>query len=346
MPTAHIRSPQRSLPQAGTVYHSFGMLMQGRNYSGGVGYRWGFACKEKDNDIALDYLNFGARLYNARIGKWLSVDPLWYRYPSFSPFGYAVNSPIIFSDPDGRDIIITNSALNSPYGTIVSRTIELRNQLSPEIQGVFGAFLNSERHLTVGYDMVILNQNSSLKPTATSSSLPNSPNSLITINSLAPLTQIQNHSTGGDHDANTIIELTDLNMLLSFVHELYHFDNEKFSAEGNHSGHENMANKSKSMGSDLKQLAKNILNIEIDAKDASILVLSGLENTTAYSAWLSEDPNNKDKLDQLKKQYLINTKLMNDSDATEYVHKISKSLEPSKDPGGNTDWREAKRIRN
>jgi hypothetical protein len=35
---------------------------------------------------------------------WLSVDPLAEKYPSISPYNYCASNPILFVDPDGRDI--------------------------------------------------------------------------------------------------------------------------------------------------------------------------------------------------------------------------------------------------
>jgi RHS repeat-associated protein len=46
--------------------------------------------------------DFGARLLDPRIGRWLSTDPLAEEFPSVSPYAYSFNSPIMFVDPDGR----------------------------------------------------------------------------------------------------------------------------------------------------------------------------------------------------------------------------------------------------
>ena len=65
-------------------------------------YRYGFNGKENDPETGT--IDFGARAYDARIGRWLSLDPLQSSYPDLSPYNFCNNSPIIFVDPDGQKI--------------------------------------------------------------------------------------------------------------------------------------------------------------------------------------------------------------------------------------------------
>ncbi len=79
--------------------------MPGRTYSSAA-YSYGFNGKEKDDEISGsgNNLDFGARIYDSRLGRWMSVDPL-YNHPkniSQSSYNFAVNSPIIAIDKDGR----------------------------------------------------------------------------------------------------------------------------------------------------------------------------------------------------------------------------------------------------
>jgi len=53
--------------------------------------------------VAFAY-DFGARMYDARIGRWMSTDPLKKLYPYVSPYTFAINSPILILDVDGRKI--------------------------------------------------------------------------------------------------------------------------------------------------------------------------------------------------------------------------------------------------
>lgn len=74
-------------------------------------YRYGFNGKENDNEVGGDanFINYEARVYDPRIGRWLSVDPLQKKYPSFSPYNFSLNSPLYLKDIDGRDVGVTIS---------------------------------------------------------------------------------------------------------------------------------------------------------------------------------------------------------------------------------------------
>ncbi len=71
-------------------------------------YRYGFNGMETDDDLKGEgnSLDFGARIYDSRLGRWLSVDPLADKFPNLSPFNYVSNNPNYMIDPDGKDNII------------------------------------------------------------------------------------------------------------------------------------------------------------------------------------------------------------------------------------------------
>jgi RHS repeat-associated protein len=88
-------------------YYPFGMLQPGRQYTGGVGsYRYGFNGKENDNDVGKGTggeQDYGMRIYDTRVGRFLSVDPISRSYPWYTPYQFAGNSPIQAVDLDGNE---------------------------------------------------------------------------------------------------------------------------------------------------------------------------------------------------------------------------------------------------
>lgn len=70
-------------------------------------YLFSFNCKEKDDQTYREgnAYDFGARIYNSRLGKWISVDSRSREIPSESPYVGIGNKPIKFYDPDGNKII-------------------------------------------------------------------------------------------------------------------------------------------------------------------------------------------------------------------------------------------------
>ena len=84
-----------------TDYYAFGSPMPGRTYSSGS-YRYGFNGKEKDDEFHDNY-DYGMRIYDPRLGKFLTVDPLFFRFPYYTPYQFAGNKPIYAIDLDGTE---------------------------------------------------------------------------------------------------------------------------------------------------------------------------------------------------------------------------------------------------
>ncbi|MBL7801496.1 MAG: RHS repeat-associated core domain-containing protein [Chitinophagales bacterium] len=78
--------------------------MPGRSYSS-TAYKYGFNGKEKDDEVSGtgNQYDYGFRIYNPRIGKFLSVDPLTKAYPWYTPYQFAGNKPIWAIDLDGLE---------------------------------------------------------------------------------------------------------------------------------------------------------------------------------------------------------------------------------------------------
>ena len=49
------------------------------------------------------------RHYNSDLSIWLSVDPMFDKYPGVSPYAYCGNNPVVLKDPNGEDIVPTDA---------------------------------------------------------------------------------------------------------------------------------------------------------------------------------------------------------------------------------------------
>jgi RHS repeat-associated protein len=99
-------------------YYPFGMTMPGRQFSSGDDYRYGFNGMESVDEISgqKNSYDFGARIYDSRIGRWLSLDPKFGLQPGWSPYKFAYNNPLLFIDPDGNTEWIIHKTVNNLTG--------------------------------------------------------------------------------------------------------------------------------------------------------------------------------------------------------------------------------------
>ena len=82
------------------------MQLPGRKFTAAnSGYRYGFNGKENDNDVKGEgnQQDYGMRIYDPRLGKFLSVDPLTPKYPWYTPYQFAGNRPTEAIDIDGLE---------------------------------------------------------------------------------------------------------------------------------------------------------------------------------------------------------------------------------------------------
>jgi RHS repeat-associated protein len=87
-------------------YDAFGSTIATRAYAN-TSYRFGFHGKESDAEYSGDgnSYDFGDRILDTRVGRWLSVDPSAADFASWSAYSFALDNPIKLGDPSGAEPI-------------------------------------------------------------------------------------------------------------------------------------------------------------------------------------------------------------------------------------------------
>ena len=90
---------------------------------------WKFTGKELDEETGLYY--YGARFYQPSWSLWMSVDPFVEEYPTWNPYNYVMQNPLINIDPDGNGVktIFKNTTTNEEVEIKdgIDRTIEVND---------------------------------------------------------------------------------------------------------------------------------------------------------------------------------------------------------------------------
>jgi RHS repeat-associated protein len=104
------------------------MVMPGRKYpaAGGL-YRYGFNGKEKDDEVV--QYDYGFRIYDPRIVRFKSIDPLTKSYPWYTPYQFAGNMPIAAIDLDGLEskVVINTTSVDGTVLHLASENYIIQN---------------------------------------------------------------------------------------------------------------------------------------------------------------------------------------------------------------------------
>ncbi len=130
-------------------YYSFGMVMPGRNFSAGD-YRFGFNSKENDNEVmgVGNTIDYGMRIYDTRLARFKSVDPLSRKFPMLTPYQFASNTPIQAIDLDGGEALYYMAHVNKQGNVIVEQ--KTFNELFPKSKEDAGPYGTGTAYVAYG----------------------------------------------------------------------------------------------------------------------------------------------------------------------------------------------------
>ena len=96
----HILDGQYKRPELKVCYVNKNLTS---NFLDGGSCSHKFNAKELQTELNLQWLDYGARMYDPAVGRWWIPDPMVEKHYNHSPYAYVYNNPIRFIDPFGLD---------------------------------------------------------------------------------------------------------------------------------------------------------------------------------------------------------------------------------------------------
>lgn len=92
-------------------YYPFGMKLDVPATQVGQSNDYTYNGKEMNGDFGLDLHDYGARWYDASIGRFHTTDRFQEMYPDNTPYHYALNNPIAFIDMNGDSTVVPDESI-------------------------------------------------------------------------------------------------------------------------------------------------------------------------------------------------------------------------------------------
>jgi RHS repeat-associated protein len=151
-----------------TDYYPFGLTSS--LYSSSTDNKYLYNGKEIQQELALDWYDYGARFYDPQIGRFHSEDPLSEKFYGINPYNYCANNPILLNDPTGKDWTISwdmdKEGVRHYHitftGAVVDQTTDQKGQadkmaqvITAQFQSLFNVDNSKDQGFTIDVKAVI-----------------------------------------------------------------------------------------------------------------------------------------------------------------------------------------------
>ena len=156
-------------------YYPFGLQLKGYNdvissNSNSSANKFQYSDKELQDELGLNIYDFGARNYDAALGRWFNLDPLSEMTPNNSTYTFVLNNPILFKDPDGmrvsassqeaQDLIINslNELFGENHGFYFNKKGDLDHKKTKDHRKAKKSFSSEQLSIFTAFSEVVNNE--------------------------------------------------------------------------------------------------------------------------------------------------------------------------------------------
>jgi RHS repeat-associated protein len=116
-------------------------------------FRYGFQGQEKDDEIKGEgnSLNYEFRMHDARVGRFFAIDPLFRKYPFYSPYSFSGNRVIDATELEGKEPKIVISDKETGYTELyVPNSFEVKRVVVKTYEATVGYVNNDGDYVVTG----------------------------------------------------------------------------------------------------------------------------------------------------------------------------------------------------